>query len=85
MMHQITLVIPDEVYQPLLRKAQETGQPLEAVANACLAHALNPKPGWGRLRRWAGAFASGVPDAGLRHDEYLGHALLEELRGKPDA
>ncbi len=32
MTHQITLAIPDEVYQPLLRQAHETGQPLETIA-----------------------------------------------------
>ena len=85
MSHQITLNLSDEVYQPLLENAQRAGQSVEAVAQDCLANVFRAKAGYGRLRRWAGAFASDVTDAGLRHDEYLGQALLDELRGKTDA
>jgi hypothetical protein len=79
MTHQLTLELPDEVYQPLVQKAQATGQTVAAVAQECLSQALTRKAGYGRLRRWAGALASGVPDAGVRHDEYLGQALYDEL------
>ena len=79
MTHQITLAIPDEVYQPLLRQAHETGQPLESLACDCIAEAVSALIPGGRLRRWAGAWASNVPDASLRHDEYLGQALSDEL------
>jgi hypothetical protein len=83
--HQVTLEIPDEVYQPLLRKAKVSGQTVEAVANARLAEAAQAALRDTRLRRWAGAFASDVPDAAVRHHEYLGQALGEELQGKKDA
>ena len=79
MTHQITLAVPDEVYQPLLRHAHETGQPLEFIAGACIAEAVSAFTPGGRLRRWTGAWASNVPDASLRHDEYLGQALSDEL------
>ena len=60
MTHQLTLEVPDAVYQPLLQKAQVTGQTVEAVAGACLAASVeNGAPG-SRLRKWAGAFASGI-------------------------
>lgn len=85
MTHQITLEIPDEVYQPLLQKAQATGQAVEAVASACLAESLQKELPGSRLRRWAGAFASGLPDAATRHHDYLGQALQDELQGKSDA
>jgi hypothetical protein len=76
MVHQLKLEVPDEVYQPLLQQAQATGQTVEAVAQACLAQALqSPAPG-SRLRRWVGAHASQVPDTSIRHDEYLGQALF---------
>lgn len=94
MTHQLMLEIPDEVYQPLLYKAQEMGQSIEAVAGACLAQSVvssanatageNALPG-NRLRKWAGAFASGVPDLATRHHEYLGQALSDELQGRKDA
>jgi hypothetical protein len=84
MSHQLTLDLPDEVYTSLLRKAEEAGQPLESLVQEWLAQVvLAPRPA-GRLRRWAGAFASDVPDAASRHREYLGQAFQDELQGKPD-
>jgi hypothetical protein len=84
MTHQLTLEVPDEVYQPLLHKAQVMGQTVEAVARACLAESVGSVAPGSRLRKWAGAFASGIPDVATRHHEYLGQALYDELRGKQD-
>jgi len=79
MTHQLTLEVPDEIYQPLLQKAQVMGQTVEAVAGACLAESVgNAVPG-SRLRKWAGAFASDISDVATRHHEYLGQALYDEL------
>ena len=85
MTHQLTLEIPDEVYQPLLQKAQATGQSVEAMARACLADFVQSVAPGSRLRAWAGAFASGLPDSATRHHDYLGQALYEELQGNKDA
>jgi hypothetical protein len=85
MTHQLTLELTDEEYQPLVRQAEATGRTVEAVAKERLTLPLAQQPGYGRLRRWAGAFNSGVTDAGVRHDDYIGDALLDELRGRPDA
>jgi hypothetical protein len=80
MTHKLTLEISDEVYQPLWQKAQATGQTVEAVVQSCLAESLRSGEPGSRLRRWAGSWASNVPDAAHRHDEYLGQALYEELQ-----
>jgi hypothetical protein len=87
MTHQLTLEIADDLFQPLLQRAKEQGRPVESVAHDCLAESIQKasngsateKPGH-FLERWAGAISSGVPDAGLRHDDYIGAALYEELR-----
>ena len=80
MVHQITLAVPDEIYQPLLQKAQESGRSLKEAAADCLAQALqSPAPG-DRILRWVGAWASGVPDAAIRHDDYLGKTLDDKLQ-----
>ena len=84
MTHPVTLEIPDDVFQPLLRIAQANHQTIESVANACLAESAQAAPG-SRLRRWIGASSSGVADASLRHDDYLGQAILDEMQGKGDA
>jgi hypothetical protein len=85
MTHPITIELPDEVYQPLARKAQELGQTVEAVASSCLAQSVQAELPGSRLRRWAGAFASGIPDAASRHHDHLGQALHDELQGNRDA
>lgn len=79
MTHQLTLEVPDEIYQPLLQRAQATGQTVEAVATERLAESLRGTAPGSRLRPLAGFWASNVPDAGLRHDDYLGQSLFEEL------
>jgi hypothetical protein len=82
MAHQVLVEIPDAVYQPIMQQAQETGQPPAEVINEWLARVAAIRQD--RLRRWAGVFASGVPDAAGRHHEYLGRALLPESQGKQD-
>ncbi len=83
MIHQVLLDVPDEVYQPLLRKAAESGRSLEAVAAECLAQAVQTAAPESPARKWAGALASGVTDASTRHDHYLGQALAEDLQSAP--
>jgi hypothetical protein len=65
--------------------AQENGQTVETTAAACLAESLRSAAPGSRLRRWAGAFDSGVTDAATRHHDYMGQALADELRGNKDA
>jgi hypothetical protein len=78
MTHQLTVELPEDVYRPLSAHAQATGQTVKAVAAACLAESVRQdKPG-SRLRRWVGAWASGVSDASVRHNDYLGQAILAE-------
>jgi len=81
-MHQLTLDLPDEVYQPLVQKAQATGQTVEAVASDCLTDSVQQLTPGSRLRRWAGALDSGLSDLAARHHDYLGEALRDELRSE---
>jgi hypothetical protein len=84
MSHQVTLELPEEVYRPLAEQARATGQTVETVAQARLAEAVARGEPGSKLRKWAGAFDSGLPDLGQRHDDYIGQALLDELRGRQD-
>ncbi len=78
MSRQLTLDLPEEVYLDLLRQAERAGLPVESLVGEWLARALqNPQP-TGRLRQWAGAFASGVPDAASRCRDYLGQSHLHD-------
>ena len=85
MTHQLTLELTDEEYQPLARQAEATGRTVEAVAKECLAAVVPAGTPGSRLRRWAGAFDSGLPDVATRHHEYLGQAIHDELRDPKDA
>jgi hypothetical protein len=78
--YKMTLEIPESVYQPLRASAEKAGRSPEEVVNAWLAkavEALQQDP----LLRWSGAFTAEVTDVADRHDDYLGQALLNELRG----
>ena len=84
MSHQLTIEVADEVYQPLLQRAQAKGSSPESVAADLVAEGLHRiEPGY-FLRKWAGALNSDVPDAAERHDYYIGQALYEELKGQQD-
>ncbi|HUE73449.1 MAG TPA: hypothetical protein VMP01_21400 [Pirellulaceae bacterium] len=84
MTHQILIELPDEVYLPLVERAKAAGNSVESLAGALVAESMQQEIPGSRLRKWAGAFNSGVPDAGVRHDEYLGEALMDELRNRGD-
>lgn len=67
----LTLNIPEEIYEPLVKAAQQTGSTPEDLAVQWLAQAA-PKTrpqlseeestaAWERLRRYAGAATSGDP------------------------
>lgn len=84
MIHQVTVQIPDEVYLPLLKQAEESGQTVEQVAGARLAQTVaSPAPG-SLLRKWLGSADSGLTDVSSRHHEYLGQQLYDELQGRSD-
>jgi len=84
MVRHVSSAVPDEVHQSLLPRVQETGRSLEETAADCLTLALRSPKAGEHLRRWTGAWASGVPDASIRHDDYLGEALSEDLKDRRD-
>jgi len=78
MTHTLTLELPEQVYEPLLKVAQRTGTTLEHVAleyitNEVACFENDP------VEKFIGAFDSGVADLGSRHDEYIGESLMREL------
>ena len=64
----------------LQKQATAEGTTPEAVAAAAVERALPPTPSDG-LRQLAGSWSAGRPDVGSRHDDHLGDALADELRG----
>lgn len=76
----LTIEVSDELFQQLEHQAREKGKAPETLAAEYLASLLSSSR-QDRLLRWVGAFESSVPDAAERHDDYLGQALYEELKG----
>jgi hypothetical protein len=80
----LTIEVPEELFRRLQSEAAQLGKTPEALAAEYLSTLVPAASGVG-LRRWAGALASGVSDASVRHDEYLGQALYEEFgEGRSD-
>jgi hypothetical protein len=81
MAHTLTLEVAEEIYQPLLKTAAQTGQTPEALAEQWLANAVRhfiDDP----LEEFIGALPSEVPNWTEQHDHYIGRALLKETRGE---
>lgn len=70
----ITLVVPEEIYAPLVETAAQEGLAPEALAVEWLSVGMNQflhDP----LEKLIGALSSDVPDWGENHDEYIGKGL----------
>jgi hypothetical protein len=78
----LTIEVSDELWECLRQTAARQGKTPEAIAAEYLANWTSRLPA-GAVRRWAGAWASNVPDASLRHNDYLGLALHRQL-GEPE-
>jgi hypothetical protein len=81
--HTLILEVPEEVYEPLFRKAKQTGETPEKIVAVWLANAvksLTDDP----LLQLAGVFASDATDVSERHDEYIGQGLMKELHRSKD-
>ncbi len=83
MEHKLILSVPENVYEPLAKSAERTGQTPEKLAVEWLATAaqyVSDDP----LEEFIGAFRSNIPDWADQHDKYIGQALLDEMRNKED-
>lgn len=73
----LTLQIPDNVYEPLLKRANQIGQTPEKIVTEWIENAikcLTNDP----LLQLAGVFESDVTDVSERHDEYIGQSLRND-------
>jgi hypothetical protein len=78
-MHQLTLQLPDDVYAPLLDRAQRAGKSPEAVAadfvSTCVSSSESDP-----LIALLGSIDSDLTDVAERHDEYIGAELMRRTR-----
>lgn len=71
----LVLEVPEEIYQPLIKKAQQVGQTPEKVVLQWLTNALRPVND-DPLLQLAGAFESEATDLSEKHDDYIGRGLI---------
>jgi hypothetical protein len=72
------LEVPEEIYRPLLKTAEQSKQKPETLVIRWLASAVqrfNDDP----LEKFIGAFKSDMPDWADQHDKYIGEALMQEM------
>ena len=80
--HTLTLDVPEDVYQALIRQAEQTGQLPEAVAVQLLATATQHRVD-DPLEQFIGAFRSHGTDWADEHDVYLGKAVTGSMDPAP--
>ena len=77
--HSLLLELPEEIYQPLAKVAQQNGDTPEQVATDWLVAMV--RQGWqDPVEQFIGLFQSDIFDWTDQHDRYLGQALLQEMQ-----
>jgi hypothetical protein len=81
--YALVLEIPEEIYQPLVKTAQQSGYTPEELATnwlvACIQQTMQDP-----LERFIGGFHSNAIDWVDQHDMYLGQELLEQMQSEPE-
>jgi hypothetical protein len=75
--YSLTLELPENVYQSLLKTANQIGQQPEALAVQWLKK-ITQQQETDPLEKFIGAFNSNIPDWADEHDKYLGQSLLNK-------
>ncbi len=84
MASMLTIPVTDAAMARLQEWAAARGTTPEEVAAAEVEKSIAcPRLG-DDLRMWAGSADSGLTDVAQRHHEYLGQAIMDELRGRSD-
>ncbi len=81
--HTLTLDVPEDVYESLLKTAEQTGQQPEALAVQWLTQATQ-QDARDPVEQFIGAFNSQGSDWVERHDEYLGRAAANRNQATQD-
>lgn len=87
-MAAVQVELSQEDLEALQRLSARQGVPVEELVKRGVRKVLDEHPDWKpptpeqirRAREVAGKFRSGVPDLGLRHDDYLAEIYEEDLK-----
>ncbi len=78
--HALLLELSEEIYQPLIKTAQQSGDTPEQVATSWL-EAVIRRGGQDPIEKFIGAFQSNNFNWTEQHDLILGQELLQEMQG----
>jgi len=79
--YTLTLEIPKNIYEPLVKTAEQTGRTPEELVLDWLATASRTAiedP----VENFIGAFKSNIPDWADGHDQYIGQTLTQQMQNK---
>ncbi len=77
--HALLLELPEEIYQPLVKTAQQSGDTPEQVATDWLVAMV--RQSWqDPVDKFIGIFQSDISDWADQHDLYLEQNLLQEMQ-----
>ncbi len=79
--HALLLELPEEIYQPLVKTAQQSGHTPEELVTIWLTTVVRQTL-QDPLEQFIGAFHSQVPDWADEHDMYLRQELFEQMHGR---
>ena len=81
--HTLILEVPEDVYEPLAKTAEQRGATPEKLAVEWLVIAIH-KAVDDPIENFIGAFSSDIPDWADEHDKYVGLALMQQMRSEGD-
>jgi len=76
--HRLMLEVPEEIYEPLAKSAEQKGATPEELAVEWLATAIRTAIS-DPVEKFIGAFGSSVPDWADEHDKYMGQNLMKQM------
>jgi hypothetical protein len=79
--HTLVLELPEEVYEPLAKTADQSGKSPEEIAVHWLVTAARQSSD-DPVEKFIGALSSTVPDWADQHDKYIGRAIMQETKGE---
>jgi hypothetical protein len=77
MSHVLHLELPEDIYRPLAKNAEQKGRSPEEVAIEWLKSILKKLEN-DPIENFIGAIHSDIPDWADQHDKYLGQTLMEK-------
>lgn len=83
MEHTLMLEVPESLYEPLVKAAEQTGRTPEELALEWLVTAIRAAledP----VENFIGVFRGNVPDWADQHDKYIAQTLREQMENKGD-